>query len=133
MENIWTFLISDIWNFHLAIMGVLVSMITLLYASLCGKVEELNSIRQSKEYSLMNRATAMRNSIERLRKLNKQVIIGVLISFCLFVLTTIIKYMPESYMTKWIATSIAIITIGLLAYCIKVAYGVYSQYQTETF
>ena len=56
MEDIWGALIDDMWNFHLAIMGIMVSIITLLYASLCGKVEELNSIKQSKEYVLMNRA-----------------------------------------------------------------------------
>ena len=48
MEDIWKTLISDMWNFHLAIMGIMVSIITLLYASLCGKVEELNSIKKCK-------------------------------------------------------------------------------------
>ena len=133
MECIWGSLIGDMWNFHLAIMGILVSMMTLLYASLCGKVEELNSIKQSKEYALMNRATAISNSIERLRNLNKQVMTGLVISFCLFVLTTIVKYSPQGCLTKWIVVINAIITIGLLAFSVKIALGIYSQYQKETF
>lgn len=133
MEGIWSSLIGDMWNFHLAIMGILVSIMTLLYASLCGKVEELNSIKQSKEYVLMTRATAISNSIKRLRKLNKQVIIGLIISLCLFILTTIIKYLPEGCLIKWIAVFNAIITIVFLAFGIKLANGIYSQYQKETF
>ena len=53
MEDILEALIGDMWNFHLAIMGIMVSIITLLYASLSGKVEELNSIKQSEEYVLL--------------------------------------------------------------------------------
>lgn len=133
MEDIWGALIDDMWNFHLAIMGIMVSIITLLYASLCGKVEELNSIKQSKEYVLMNRATAISNSVERLRKLNKQVMAGLVIFFCLFVLTTILKYLPQGCITKWIVVINAIITIGVLVFGVKIALGIYSQYQKETF
>ena len=133
MEDIWKALISDMWNFHLAIMGIMVSIITLLYASLCGKVEELNSIKKSEEYFLMNRATAISNSIERLRKLNKQAMVGLVVFFCLFVLTTILKYLPQGCITKWIVVINAIITIVFLFLGTKTALGIYSQYQKETF
>ncbi len=133
MEDIWKALISDMWNFHLAIMGIMVSIITLLYASLCGKVEELNSIKKSEEYFLMNRATAISNSIERLRKLNKQAMVGLVVFFCLFVLTTILKYLPQGCITKWIVVINAIITIVFLFLGAKTALGIYSQYQKETF
>ena len=133
MDVFWVSLINDLWSLHLAIMGILVSVLTLLYASLCGKVEELDSIKQSEEFVLMNRATAVRNSISRLRSLNKQVMIGLIISFCLFVLTTIIKYVPEGCVIKWIVIFNSIITFGLLAFGVKLAQNVYSQYQKETF
>ena len=133
MESFWVSLIDDMWNFHLAIIGIFVSMMTLVYASLCGKVEELNSIKQSKEYALMNRATAISNSIERLRKLNKQIMIGLIISFCLFVLTTIIKYILDGCIIKWIVGFNAIITIILLVFGINLAHNIYSQYKKEIF
>lgn len=133
MEGFWASLVGDVWNIHLAIMGILVSVMTLLYASLSGKVEELNSIKQSEEYALMNRATAISNSIERLRNLNKRVMIGLVISFCLFVLTTIIKYLPEGCITMWVAAFIVFITLGLFIYGIILAYDIYSQYQKEMF
>lgn len=133
MEGFEASLIGDVWNVHLAIMGILVSVMTLLYTSLSGKVEELNSIKQSEEFALMNRATAMSNSIEQLRKLNNRVMKGLIISFCLFVITTIIKYLPEGCITMWIAVFIAFFTLGLLIYGMKLTYDIYSQYQKETF
>lgn len=132
-SSFWASLIGDMWNVHLAFMGFLISMMTLLYTSLSGKVEELNSIKQSEEYTLMNRATAMHNSIERLRYLNKRVMIGLVISFCLFVLTTIIKYLSEGCMSKWIAAFIAFFTFVFFICGIKLTYDIYSQYQKETF
>ena len=80
----------------------------------------------------MNRATAISNSIERLRKLNKQAMVGLVVFFCLFVLTTILKYLPQGCITKWIVVINAIITIVFLAFGIKLAKGIYSQYQKET-
>ena len=133
MEHFWVTLIGDMWSFHLAIMGILVSVLTLLYASLCGKVEELNYIKQSEEYALMNRAIAMSNSIDRLHKLNKKIMKSLIISFCFFILTTIIKYLPEVCIQRWIASFIAIITIGFLVFGVKLAHSVYNQYQKETF
>lgn len=133
MDVFWESLVNDLWSLHLAIMGILVSVLTLLYASLCGKVEELDSIKQSEEFILMNRATAVRNYINQLRSLNKQVMLGLIISFCLFVLTTIIKYLPEECVViKWITSFNSIATIGLLVFGIKLAREVYSQYQKET-
>lgn len=132
MESVWASLIGDVWSFHLAIIGILISVMTLLYTSLCGKVEELNSIEQSKEYAIMNRAIAVRNTIEQLRKLNKQVMVGLVVSFCSFILTTIIKYLPEGCVIKWIAILNTIIILGLLVFGVKLVHSVYSQYQKET-
>ena len=66
--------INDLWSLHLGMMGILVSIMTLLYASLSSKVEELKVLRISEDYTMMNRATAVENSVKALRKLNGQVI-----------------------------------------------------------
>ena len=41
MESIMVSVIGDLWSVHLAIMGILVSVTTLLFASLSSKAEEL--------------------------------------------------------------------------------------------
>ena len=125
-------MIGDLWSVHLAIMGILVSVVTLLYASLCSKVEELDGIKNSTDYVLMNRATAMRNSIMKLRELNKHAMYGIIITFGLFLLTSILKYLPDSYIINYLAVFDAILTICLLAYGLYLGYGAYSHYQKET-
>lgn len=132
MYSNWIVMIGDLWSIHLAIMGILVSVITLLYASLCSKVEELDGIKNSTDFVLMNRATAIRNSIMKLRNLNKHAMCGIIITFCLFVLTTILKYLPESCIINCLEVCDAFFTICLIVYGFYLGYGVYSHYQKET-
>lgn len=132
MESIWTFLINDLWSVHLTIMGILVSVITLLYATLSSRVEELKSIKKSEEYVLMNRSTALHNSIKTLRSLNRKVTCGLASTFTLFVITSVLKYLPEANYTNWLVLIDTILTIGLLVYGVILAHGVYIQYQKET-
>lgn len=132
MDCNWIVMIGDLWSIHLAIIGILVSVVTLLYASLCSKVEELDGIKNSTDYVLMNRATAMRNSIIKLRKLNKHAMLGIIITFGLFVLTTILKYLPDCWGTNCLAVCDAVFTFFLIAYGIYLGNGIYSHYQKET-
>ena len=132
MESIMVFIIGDLWSVHLAIMGILVSVTTLLYASLSSKVEELDSIKNSKDYVLMNRVTAIKNSIAIFRKLNKQVMYGLIISFGLFTFSSILKYLPDSCVTNCLAIVDAVFTICLIAYGIYLWHGIYSQYKKVT-
>jgi len=125
-------MIGDLWSIHLAIMGILISVITLLYATLCSKAEELEGIKNSTDYVLMNRATAVRNSIMKLRELNKHAVHGIIIAFCLFVFTTILKYLPDCCIINCLTVCDAISTIFLIAYGLHLGYGVYSYYQKET-
>lgn len=124
-------MINDLWNIQMGVIGICVSVITLLYSSLSTKVEEVKSIKDSKEYSLMNKKTALENSINTLRKANKQVIIGLISFSILFVFSTILKYMSINILC-WLIGGDAILTIIMLTYCIYLSYSIYSQYQKET-
>ena len=132
MESIMVSIIGDLWSVHLAIMGILVSVTTLLFASLSSKAEELDSIKNSTDYVLMNRATAVKNSIATFRKLNKQVMYGLIITFGLFTLSSALKYLPNSCITNCVAIVVAVFTICLMAYGIYLWHSVYSQYKKET-
>ena len=65
---------NDLWSFSVGMIGILVSVMTLLYASLSSKVEELTVLKKSKEYITMNRATAVERTVKALQRLNRQVI-----------------------------------------------------------
>lgn len=120
--------INDFWSLHLGIMGILVSVMTLLYSSLSSKVEELKVLRVSEDYAIMNRATAVENSVKSLGKLNKQIAKILVFSFALFVVSTTLKYCQ----IFWVVIGDVVATLMLLFLCIYVAYKIYYQYQNET-
>ena len=126
--NITDSITSDLWSLHLGIIGIFVSVMTLLYASLSSKVEELKILRVSEDFSIMNRATAVENSVKSLRKLNKLVAKILVCSFALFVVSTTLKYCR----IHWIVIGDVAATLILLFFCIYVAYKIYYQYQNET-
>lgn len=119
---------NDLWSLSVGMIGILVSVMTLLYASLSSKVEELTGLKKSKEYVIMNRATAVERTVKALQRLNRQVIWLLVMSFVLFLLSTVLKY----FYVCWLLVSDMILALLLIAMCVGLAYKIYSQYQNET-
>lgn len=119
---------NDLWSLSVGIIGILVSVMTLLYASLSSKVEELTILKKSKEYVTMNRATAVERTVKALQRLNRQVIWLLAMSFVLFLLSTILKY----FYVCWLLMIDMILALLLIVLCVGLAYKIYSQYQNET-
>ena len=119
---------NDLWNFSVGMIGILVSVMTLLYASLSSKVEELTVLKKSKEYITMNRATAVERTVKALQRLNRQVIWLLAMSFVLFLLSTVLKY----FYVCWLLMLDMILALLLIVLCVGLAYKIYSQYQNET-
>lgn len=131
MDGIWIDMIEDLWSVHLAIMGILVSVMTLLYATLSSKVEEMKCIKDSSDFTLMNRKTIVSNSIKALRLLNKKVMVALVGAFVLFVISSFLKYIECSY-SGILVSIVAVFTLLLILGIAIIAYGVYAQYQKET-
>jgi hypothetical protein len=119
---------NDLWSFSVGMIGILVSVMTLLYASLSSKVEELTVLKKSKEYITMNRATAVERTVKALQRLNRQVIRLLVMSFVLFLLSTVLKY----FYVCWLLMLDMILALLLIVLCVGLAYKIYSQYQNET-
>ena len=119
---------NDLWSLSVGMIGILVSVMTLLYASLSSKVEELTGLKKSKEYVIMNRATAVERTVKALQRLNRQVIWLLVMSFVLFLLSTVLKY----FYVCWLLVSDMILALLLIEMCVGLAYKIYSQYQNET-
>lgn len=119
---------NDLWSLSVGMIGILVSVMTLIYASLSSKVEELTILKKSKEYVTMNRATAVERMVKALQRLNRQVIWLLAMSFVLFLLSTILKY----FYVCWLLMIDMILALLLIVLCVGLAYKIYSQYQNET-
>ncbi len=119
---------NDLWSLSVGMIGILVSVMTLLYASLSSKVEELTVLKKSKEYVTMNRATAVERTVKALQRLNRQVIWLLFMSFVLFLLSTVLKY----FYVCWLLMLDMILALLLIVLCVGLAYKIFSQYQNET-
>lgn len=129
--NCFSSLNNDLWSIHLAIIGIMVSVMTLLYATLCSKVEELKCIKNSSDFTLMNRKTIVSNSIKALRLLNKKVMVVLIGASVLFVISSFLKYIECSY-SEILISIVAVFTLLLILDIAIIAYGVFVQYQKET-
>ena len=109
----------------------MVSVMTLLYATLCSKVEELKCIKNSSDFTLMNRKTIVSNSIKALRLLNKKVMVVLIGASVLFVISSFLKYIECSY-SEILISIVAVFTLLLILDIAIIAYGVFVQYQKET-
>lgn len=129
--DFWSSMNNDLWSIHLAIIGIMVSVMTLLYATLCSKVEEMKCIENSSDFTLMNRKTIVSNSIKALRLLNKKVMVVLIGTFVLFIISSFLKYIEFNY-SEILISIVAVITLLLILCIAIIAYGVHAQYQKET-
>ena len=75
-------IIGDIWNFHLAITGIAVSMFTLFFSSYISKAEEKNVLLKIKDGSIdiQNRMISINNELEVIKTIEKRISVFLSIS-----------------------------------------------------
>jgi hypothetical protein len=83
-------ILNDLWNLHLVLFGVGLTVFTLLYSFILNKRDELRSIsdevkRGNNSPMLAQREDFAISYITRLKKANKHSFIAIIITFCLFV------------------------------------------------
>lgn len=81
--------LSDLSTLQLAIVGILVSVLTLVYATVISKREEYRSIRKSTDANLRNRAVELIKDINKLKSYCKQLLEIIVVSFLFYLLFTI--------------------------------------------
>ncbi len=120
-------IISDVWSLSLGLTGIYVSVIAMLFATLASKVEEMRVVEKSQEFRLMNRATAVRNSVSTLRRFNKKAVYALDGSFLLLFLSTAAKYVAAC----WLVAICVTLSALLVAYSIGLIYKIFVYYQTD--
>lgn len=95
-------LLSDIWSFHLAIVGIAVSVFTLFFSSFISKSEEKKVLNRLKDESIyiQNRNIYISNELEVIKEIVKRVAKVIGGSVFLFILSSISKHIDccEKYL-----------------------------------
>lgn len=124
--------ISDLWSFQLAAIGILVSVATLLYASLSGKKEAKQILDTSTTFEAKNHSVGLVNAIKQLQKLNISVVIQIRNFGVLFVCTTILRYVPDCGMWYGVISAIVIVaTLFVSCITVNTLYGTFNYFRHD--
>lgn len=124
--------ISDLWSFQLAAIGILVSVATLLYASLSSQTEAKRISDTSKTLEAQNHSVGLGNAIEQLQKLNVAVVKQIRNFGILFACTTIFRYIPCCNI--WLSVTYVIIiamTLFVSYSTVRTLNGTFNYYRHE--
>ena len=125
-------IIPDLWSFQLAVIGILVSVATLLYASLSGKTESKQVSDTSKTLEAQNHSVGLGNAIKQLQKLNVAVVKQIRNFGILFAFTTIFRYVPCCNIWLSITYVIILAFTLLISYnTVRTLYGTFNYYRHE--
>lgn len=106
--------LNDLATLQLTIVGVLVSVATLLFAIIVSKHEEYRAIRKSNDFYLRNRAVEVKNDINKLKRYGLRIVWLAIVSFVLYILNIIANSIVDKA-HLYIPTIISILlTVGLL-------------------
>lgn len=133
-------ILNDLWNFHLVLFGIGLSIFTLLYSFILNKRDELRSISEQVKSGnnspiLAQKETFAKRYIIRLKSANNHSAIIILISFILFVISWVSHRIisDDCFCTKKIIMfSVSVLTILVVFYAIFIFIKVYNHYKQET-
>lgn len=133
-------ILNDLWNFHLVLFGIALSVFTLLYSFILSKRDQLKIISEqlkigSKSPLLIQKESFAIKYILRLKSANNKAALTILITFVLFLLAWLShRIIPDNNVNlKSISLySISALTIFIILYSFFIFVKIYRQYKSET-
>lgn len=133
-------ILNDLWNFQLVVIGIALSIFTLLYSFAIAKREELKGIMEQirngdKSLLLVQKVNFIRSYIEHFKKANKHYLFILILSFSLFSVSWFVhRLVCDCFLAfkTYVAITVGGITLCLIAYCIILISILYINYVKET-
>ena len=133
-------ILNDLWNFHLVLFGVALSIFTLLYSFILSKRDELKSISEQvkigdKSPMLAQRESFAKKYIIRLKSANNHAALTILVTFILFLFSWFTQRLISDCNVQFKRISfytISTLTILIIFYSIFIFIKIYNHYKSET-
>lgn len=125
-------IVSDLWSTQLAIIGIAVSVMALLFASHVGKVEAHRHISKSKEINNELMSVYLSNGIKTYQQLNSKIVVVFIASCFLFLYSSVVKYIDCETLLLGMGLVDLLFTIALIVWAVCVIMNVVGQYKKET-
>lgn len=125
-------IVADLWSIQLAVIGIAVSVMALLFASHVGKVEAHRHISKSKDINNELMSIYFSNGIKTYKQLNSKIVVVFITSCVLFLYSSVVKYISCETMVLWTGLADLLLTIALIGWKVCVIMKVVGQYKKET-
>ena len=125
-------IVADLWSIQLSIIGIAISVMTLLFTSHVGKVEVFRHICKSKDINNELMSVYLSNGIRTYQQLNSKIVSVFTISCILFLYSSVVKYISSKTVVFWTGFADLFLTIALVVWTACVINNVVWQYKIET-
>lgn len=131
---------SDLWTLYLTLIGILLSILTLLYSFIIGKKDELKLIAELIKLNVITPLVNQRKNfaisyIRRLSGINKKCFVLLLISITMDVLCWVgmrLSFFFDNTILFWLLVITILFTILIGGYTVYLGYKLIKQYISDT-
>lgn len=124
-------IVSDLWSIQLSLIGIAVSVMTLLFASHVDKVETYRHISKSKEINNVFLGISLSNGIKAFELLNRKIVVALFGACVLFGYSCVVKYINNVDVLMWMGGVDLLLTLGLITWTFRVVMSVVKKYKDE--
>lgn len=133
-------ILSDLWNINLILLGVSLTIFTLLYSFILSKRDELRGISEQLKIGSNSMVLSQKESfaiiyISKLKSANNHAAIIILVTFMLFLFAWIsLRIIPDSNINfkQFSVYLTGALTVVILIYSILIFVKIYKQYRFDT-
>lgn len=123
--------IIDLAPFQLALLGVMASVLTLVFATIVGKRDELRTLKHINDTLAKNRKVALENSISKLVSFCCQIIIIIVVLLLLYFGTTVLNGVLHEETNCLLVVIDAAVTAGVLIWIVIVSVMIWKKINKE--
>ena len=119
---------ADLSSFQLALMGIMVSALTLVFAIVVGKRDELRTLKNINDTLAKNRRVALGNSLSELVSFCRQIIFIIAVLLLLYLGTMVLNgVLCEATRCIVVVVVDAVITTGVLIWIVIVSIKIWNK------
>ena len=118
---------ADLSSFQLALMGIMVSALTLVFAIVVGKRDELRTLKKLNDTLAKNRKVALENSLSKLATFCRQIIIIIGVLLLLYIGTMVLNGMIHKKTCCFFVVIDAAITTGVLIWIVIISIVIWNK------
>ena len=122
---------TDLASFQLALMGIMVSVLTLVFAIVVGKRDELRTLKPLNDTVAKNRKVALDNSINTLTSFCRRIILIIAVLLLLYIGTMVLDKILCEESKSLMSFFDVVLTVGVLIWVVVISIKIWNKINKE--